>query len=63
MIKEFFRKTKSSFQIAPDESDLFLTLGTASFFYGAFLVYPPAAYMLLGCIFFIIAYLQAKGGN
>ena len=63
MIKEFFRNLQSRFNVAPDESDLFLCMGTVSFFYGAFLVYPPAAYMLLGVIFFVIAYLQAKGGN
>ena len=63
MIKEFFRNAKSSFKVAPDESDLFLCLGTSSFFYGAFLVYPPAAFLALGVIFFIIAYLQSRGGN
>ena len=63
MIIKFFRNLQSRFNVAPDESDLFLCLGTSSFFYGAFLVYPPAAFLALGVIFFIIAYLQARGGN
>lgn len=45
---------------APDKSDLFLYCGMGFLGYGAFLIYPPAAYLLTGCIFTALSAIQAK---
>jgi hypothetical protein len=66
MIKELRRKIYSKwlmFTIPPDESDIFLTAGTCSLFAGVYLIYIPASYILLGCIFMAVAFLQARGEN
>ena len=44
----------------PDESDIFLCLGTESLFFGSFLIYPPAAYILTGLLFLGLAYILAN---
>lgn len=45
---------------APDKSDLFLYLGMGFLGYGAFLIYPPASFLLIGSIFITISAIQAK---
>lgn len=47
-------------KIAPNKSDLFLFLGTGFLCYGAFLIWPPAAYITAGLIFGCIGVAQAR---
>jgi hypothetical protein len=44
----------------PEESDIFLCIGTESLFFGSFLIYPPAAYIITGLLFLGIAYILAN---
>lgn len=48
------------FRFKPDESDLFLCLGVESLFFGSFLIYPPAAYLIAGVIFTALAVVVAR---
>jgi hypothetical protein len=43
-----------------DESDVYLTAGVSSLFVGFFLIYPPAAMIILGLVFAGIAHLTAQ---
>lgn len=51
---------KNLFHIAPDESDCLLFFGTEAVFFGILLIYPPAAYIIVGVFFVYLAFLQAK---
>lgn len=51
---------KSLCKMAPNKSDLFLFLGTGFLCYGAFLIWPPAAYITAGLIFGCIGVAQAR---
>jgi uncharacterized membrane protein YuzA (DUF378 family) len=51
---------KTFFHIAPDESDCLLTFGVLAVFFGILLIYPPAAYIIVGIFFIYLAFLQAK---
>jgi len=54
---------KSLLSIAPDESDVFLCIGTGSVFFGVYQLNPPLAFILIGLEFIGLAFLQAKAGN
>lgn len=56
MIKKLFRISPRI--SAPDESDLFLCFGIEGVFYGAFLYYPPVAYIVAGLAFIGLAFLS-----
>lgn len=43
-----------------DDSDLYLTVGALSLFFGLSLVSPPAAYCITGLLFLYIAHLLAQ---
>ena len=47
-------------QQPPDDSDVYLCVGVQSLFGGVFLIYPPAAYILLGLIFSALSFLMAQ---
>lgn len=47
------------FRTNVEESDLFLCFGIEALFFGVYLVYPPAAYILTGVVFTGLAYLSA----
>jgi hypothetical protein len=44
----------------PEESDIFLCVGMESLFFGSYLIYPPAAYILTGLLFLGLAYFTAE---
>jgi hypothetical protein len=54
---------KALLNIAPDESDVFLCLGTGSVFFGVYQLNPPLAFIIIGLEFIGLAFLQAKVGN
>ena len=44
----------------PDESNVYLCAGVSLLFIGLFLIYPPAALITVGLIFFGIGFIQAQ---
>lgn len=53
-------RIRSIFKTQPDESDIFLTIGTLSLFFGCSLIHPAIGYIVTGCIFLYLAYILAN---